>query len=182
MADTSAGLFQGIGKGVVDTLLSGGKNAPDDPNWTKIDEFTFTEGYEPFEGEKDTILNLVNGAKLGESARTALVEFHKDYHEAMSSAAEKQWEKTRADWLQKAKDELGGELEGTVERGNKVLEQFGSKELMTVLTESGLVNRVEFAKFLAAIADKVPTGESKPTEGGGATPSGMPAHIRLFSR
>ena len=54
------GLLSGEQAQQVVALLTGGTNAPPDPNWTEVKEVSWPENYKPIEGEQEAFLKMVN--------------------------------------------------------------------------------------------------------------------------
>ena len=176
-------LGNAIGKAVT-SLLTGGANEPPDPNWDEVKEFDFGDKeYKPSEGESKAALDLINKAKLGEDARKVFGQWHRDYQKSSLEEAQTSFNGQKEQWATEAKEKLGDKLEASVTAANKVLETHGSKELVGLLQQFGLSNRVEVIQFLSAVAEKLPAnaapagGDNKGTGGDSKTP----AHVRLFA-
>ena len=157
----------------LENLLTGNQSTSqvDDPNWTEVKEFDFGDKeYKPTEGTTKSALSFINSAKLSEEEKRTLEE---------AGAA---WKGKREQWAKEAKEALGDKGTETVEAANKVLETFG-KDTIEMIKESGLSNRVEFVRFLAAVAEKLPKdgssagGDDKGGKGGLADRP----EVRLFA-
>ena len=183
------GLLSAIGGAVADSLLSGGNNAPSNPNWTEVKELgTFPGDYKPSESETKSLLALVNKAELGDKQRAALLEHHVAFRKESDTALSETFKTETAKWATEAKNQLGTKADEALKAANGVLEKFGSKELVGLLQQTGLSNRIEVVNFLAKIAENTPAGGNQQQQqatvsaGGGDGENVVPLHVRLFGR
>ena len=169
----------------LENLLTGNQSTSqvDDPNWTEVKEFDFGDKeYKPTEGTTKSALGFINSAKLSEDQRKAFGEFYRNDEKRTLEEAGAAWKGKREQWAKEAKEALGDKGTETVEAANKVLESFG-KDAIEMIKESGLSNRVEFVRFLAAVAEKLPKdgssagGDDKGGKGGLADRP----EVRLFA-
>ena len=163
------------------TLLTGGSNAAPDPNWTEVKEVSWPKDYKPIEGEQESFLKMVNVAKLGDEARKAVIDFHTKHQDASLKAVQEQFKEQQKKWANEATTQLGSNKEKTLGAANELLDKFGSPELMAMLQQTGLTNRIEMIQFLANVSEKLPRGAAPSAQ---ASPSGNgadnPAYKRLF--
>jgi hypothetical protein len=127
------------------------------------DQLTIPEGFALNEATSKAFLDIFNSTEgTPQDRANALVKFYTDQQTAQVQA----WiDRQKADGEAIKNDpEIGGANFGASETAfAQVLKDFGTPELIADLNQSGLANKLSFAKFLVAVS-KV-TSEGKPLVG-----------------
>jgi hypothetical protein len=110
----------------------------------------------------------------------ALVALQVKAAQAASEASSQAWSEMQTKWRDevKADPEIGGEkLQPALGRVGKLLNEFGSEELSSVLDLTGAGNNIHVVKFLDKVAQKLTEGGAVPGLPSGQTTT---AAQRLF--
>jgi hypothetical protein len=132
----------------------------------KYEDFTIPEGMEL---DAELLTDFQNTAKelgLTQDAAQKLVDFGAELLSAGYQAQRENLNTTMEGWEAeiKADEEYGGDkLNETLDRGKRVIRDHGSKELLTVLEETGMGSNPHLIRFLAKL-DKA-LGEDKTVDG-----------------
>lgn len=128
------------------------------------------EGMTAPEGMLTSFAEVMNNADLSAEDRASqLMNLHADAMKQASEEISESWNKTREGWVDqiKADPEIGGDkLPDTLSTIGKVVDEFGSEELRTLMDESGMGDNPEFVKFLYKIGKSF--SEGTPVSGSAA--------------
>jgi hypothetical protein len=120
---------------------------------------------EGFEAQPELIsefVDLMNNAELSASDRAnALIALQSKTLAAASEANSKAWDDMQTDWQTevKADPDIGGaKLQPTLANVSKLLSEYGSDELLSVMNVTGAGNNLHVIKFLNTIAGKLTEG------------------------
>lgn len=127
---------------------------------------TLPEGFEVDDGLRDEFLDLVNNRELSEADRAngllglwqkGLSEFEARGLSAFNAAQEIAQAEVKAD------PTLGGpKLEATLQSIGKLMEEFGTPELRSLLDTTGAGNSIHMVRFLTSLAGKLTEGSIQP--------------------
>lgn len=104
--------------------------------------------------------------KLPQEAAQALL----DLHVKMNLESMKEWEDTKTEWRGQLEQDTtygGKNLQATIVNANKIVQQYGDKELIEDLHLLGLGNKLSFARFLNKIHAAVRDDSSDASGGAG---------------
>jgi hypothetical protein len=144
------------------------KSETDDaPIVLTVEDITFPDGVEVDETLRDEFLAVLNDRdKPVKEQAQALIDLQVKAAQAASEASSKQWGEMQTQWKDevKADPDIGGEkLQPAIANIGKLIEQYGSTDLVKVLDFTGAGNNVHMIKFLAGMAEKLTEGT--PTTG-----------------
>lgn len=121
----------------------------------------------------DSFLELVNDQKLTPAERTQkLIDLQLEAQQKASEAGSQAWADMQTNWQNEVKNDkdLGGaNLQPTLDSIAKLVETYGSPELVEVMNITGAGNNIHVIRFVNAIAKKL-------NEGGPISP-GAPASV-----
>jgi hypothetical protein len=121
----------------------------------------------------DSFLELVNDQKLTPAERTQkLIDLQLEAQQKASEAGSQAWADMQTNWQTEVKNdkELGGaNLQPTLDNIAKLVETYGSPELVEVMNLTGAGNNIHVIRFVNSIAKKL-------NEGGPISP-GAPASV-----
>ena len=137
----------------------------------KYADFTPPEGYE-FRGETlDGARTLFKELNLSQAGAQRLVDFHAAELKAAMEAPAKQWEETRAQWLEQVKSdpEIGGKLDQVKSTVARAIDGLGDPKLASEFRQAmdftGAGNNPAFIRAFYKLAQKLSEGTMVP--GGG---------------
>lgn len=134
------------------------------------DQIVLPEGFAPADEALDKFVETLNNSELTAQERaTALINLQAEVMTAASEASSAAWTSMQDQWRDevKADAEVGGDkMQPTLDSINRLVSEYGSKELVDVFGLTGAGNNIHMIKFLSKISGVL-------TEGGYAT--GTPA-------
>jgi hypothetical protein len=143
------------------------EETPAAPEPLTVEDITFPDGVEVDETLRDEFLAVLNDRdKPVKEQAQALIDLQVKAAQAASEASSKQWGEMQTQWKDevKADPDIGGEkLQPAIANIGKLIEQYGSTDLVKVLDFTGAGNNVHMIKFLAGMAEKLTEGT--PTTG-----------------
>ena len=120
------------------------------------DDLTFSEGVEVSEELRDEFLGIVNDQEISPKDRAqALVSLQEKAMQSASEASSQAWKDQQQTWQDEVKndEQLGkGNFQKTLSNVNRLVEQFGSEELVEVFGLTGAGNNIHMIRFLDKIA------------------------------
>lgn len=137
----------------------------------KYGEFAAPEGYEFRAETMDGAKTLFKELNLSQAGAQRLVEFHAAELKAAMEAPAKQWEETRAQWLEQVKSdpEIGGKLDQVKTTVARAIDGLGDPKLASEFRQAmdftGAGNNPAFIRAFYKLAQKLTEGTSVP--GGG---------------
>jgi hypothetical protein len=129
-------------------------------------EFKFADGQEPDTAVLGKFTGMAKELGIAPEKAQGLVDLAGELVKNNTEAQQKQWEGVREQWVGEIKTdkEFGGDrLPETLERGKRVLRDFGSPEIVDFLNSTGYGDNPSFIKMLARL-DKA-LGETRTISG-----------------
>ena len=135
----------------------------------KVEDFTLPEGVEVDETTMGEFLKIANNKELSAKDRhQELVSLYAARQTELATAQLQQWEDVRNGWKAevKADKEIGGKaLDENLSLVQKVLSQYGSKELKEFGDNYGWSDNPEYLKMMVRIGKELPLGEDNLSKG-----------------
>jgi hypothetical protein len=106
-------------------------------------------------------LGLVNDeAKTPLERAQALIDLQASAAKQASEKASQAWEKTQTEWIDQVKNdsEIGPKLDEKLGEISKLVDKYGSPELVAALTMTGAGNNLAVVRFFSKIADVLKEG------------------------
>ncbi len=135
-------------------------------------DFTFPEGMEVDPAALEVFLTLAKELNLTQDQAQKLVGIQTDQIQAQEHAQQERWAATQDEWrgATRADPEIGGaNLNQSLAHVNTFLSKFGTPELRELMDTSGMGNRVEVIRMLAAAGKAM--GEDSLVSGGTTPPA-----------
>lgn len=127
-----------------------------------VEDISFPEGMEVADDIRSEFLELVNNQELSAKDRAqALIDLQAKAATAASEANSQAFVEQQKTWQEEVKNdpEVGGaNFQNTLGTISRLVDEYGSKELLEVMAATGAGNNVHVIKFLHAVASKVVEG------------------------
>jgi hypothetical protein len=149
------------------------------PEPLTVEAITIPEGFEPAPELISEFVELMNNGELSAADRAnALIALQTKALADASEANSKAWDDMQTEWQTavKADPEIGGaNLQPALANVSKLVNEYGSDELLSVMALTGAGNNVHVIKFLNKLAGKL-------TEGGAVQGAPVSGESSLASR
>lgn len=153
------------------TLLGAAEEAAPETAATPFDaaKFEWPEALVFTDEDKQGIAELAGTHKISQEGMSALLERHAKAMEAASDRAgetmAEAWSGTINEWTAAVKTEHGAKFEEVLTKCERVVDEFGGKDLRQALEVTGAGSNPAVIRFIAKMADAL--GEAKPVNTGG---------------
>lgn len=187
-ADAGGTLLDGDAQQPEGTLLDGDAPADEKPAAEgapeQYEEFKTEEGFKLNDDAMEEFKAVAKGSNLSQENAQKFLDLATKHTQTLMNAQRQQFAETRNAWKEELKQdrEFGGpNMKDTVNRAVRALGKFGSPELKTLLSNTGMGDNHEVIKLLARV-DKETTGEDQTLVGGGpAEIKNIPDHELFYN-